>query len=99
MAHATLGLRIREELERILRDQPTPQVRITAAPDDALAIDPLLPDDAGISLSLEEDHSIARGQVHLRFGENEREIDIQSLLDEIREAVAGFFQEARKETA
>ena len=103
IAMDTLGLRISEMLEQELATHGAQPVRLATAPNSARTLSSLLPEGQAMPLDIEEDDTLAEGQVHLRFGtQSEREIDLQEVLDGISTAVDAFFQETTqtlKETA
>jgi len=103
VAMDTLGLRIADMLQQQVATHGEQPVRIVSAPGSADALRGLLPEGAAMPLDIEEDDTLAAGQVHIRFGDQaEREIDLQDVLDGIGTAVDAFFQDASqtlKETA
>ena len=48
-------------------------------------------------VSVQEDPSLTAGQVSMRIGAGEREIDTQRLLMSVRDAVDAFFYQINKE--
>lgn len=99
MARQSLGARLAEQLHEIAREHGRRPVEIVAAPADMAALQDLAGVDTSLTLTLSEEPSLAEGQVFLRFGECEREIDLADLLQGLGETVAGYFEETRKETA
>lgn len=103
LAMDTLGLRVADLLQQEIETHGRQPVQILTAPGSAGALRAILPDDEILTIEIEEDETLAEGQVHLRLGTAaEREIDLQDVLAGIGAAVEGFFQEASealKETA
>jgi flagellar assembly protein FliH len=97
MARQGLGLQVREALLAALtRDHP-PDAMISARPDTLEAIRRALPDPAPMPLRLQPDPTLADGQVILRIGQREQEINNEALLTQIRDAMAAFFATEPKE--
>lgn len=94
MAHDTLGARVTEMLREEIAAHGRQPVRLTTAPDSAPALRAILPEDAPLPVEIDESPTFAPGQVQIRFGESsEREIDLGEVLEGIRTASEGFFQE------
>ncbi len=97
LARQGIGLQVREALMAALtRDQPQEAI-ISARPDTLEAIRRAIPDPAPMPLRLQSDPDLAEGQVILRIGHREQEINIDALLIQIRNAVAAFFATEPKE--
>lgn len=95
LAIDTLGPRVAELLQQEVATHGRQTVHIITAPGSAGALRAILPDDEVLQIEIEEDETLAEGQVHLRLGTaTEREIDLQEVLAGIGTAVEGFFQEA-----
>ena len=103
LARETIGLRVVEILKSEIAAQERQPVRLVTAPGQSDALRNILPDENTLPLVIEEDTSLAEGQVHLRFASGAgRELDINKVLAGIATAVKGFFHEAKhrfKETA
>lgn len=99
LAHETLVPRVAELLHELAREQGRRSVEIAAAPDDMVRLEHLLENEPEIDASLVEDDTLASGQIYLRFGEAEQEIDLPATLDDITTAVSGFFEEHQQERA
>ena len=65
-------------------------------PDDMTRMEILVEAMPDMQITLRPDDTLARGQLYLRFGETEEEIDLKSVLQAIEQAVAGFFEENKK---
>jgi flagellar assembly protein FliH len=86
-------------LHELARDQGRRSVEIAAAPDDMARLGHLLENEPDIEAALVEDDTLGSGQIYLRFGDAEREIDLSATLDGIDAAVAGFFDQHLQERA
>jgi len=96
LAQESLGPRIAEMLDELARDQGRRAVTITASPDDAPRIAHLLEARPDIGATLTEDDTLGPGQVSLRFGEAEHEIDLAEVLAGIDAAILGFFDQTQQ---
>ncbi|WP_226625734.1 ABC transporter ATP-binding protein [Alloyangia pacifica] len=99
MLHETLGLHLRDQLTALAQEIAHRAVVIAVAPGTSARIAPLLEQDFGFPLRLEEDETLAEGQADLRFGETERQIDLSGLLEEVTRAVEGFAHDTRRNAA
>lgn len=97
IAHQTMGIRVIEQLREMARDQGSQKVLITVAPANRAAMEALLTEEFSFPLSVIEEPSLGEGQVYLKFGEAERQIDLDEVLNGIEQAVAAFFHENQKE--
>lgn len=95
----TLGLHLREQLVAMAQEIAHREVLIAVAPGTAPQVAPLLEQEFGFPLRLEEDATLAEGQADLRFGDTEKQIDLSGLLQEVSQAVEGFTHENRRNTA
>lgn len=91
LARASLAPRIAEMLHDHARAVGRQPIEIAAAPEDLPRLEHLTGD--GIEITLVADDTLAAGQVYLRFGESEAEIDLPGVLAGITAAVSGFFDE------
>lgn len=62
-------------------------------------IAPLLPEIENVELIIDEDPALSDGQARLHLDDGGIEIDLTTLIDDIREAIAAFVFETRKETS
>jgi len=99
VAQETLGARLVEVLQQLAKSQGTGPVELVTAPANATALQGLLSDDPAMPISIIEEQSLADGQIFIRFGNTEHEIDLTQVLQGLDLAVTGFFEENRKETA
>ncbi|WP_099824763.1 hypothetical protein [Oceaniglobus indicus] len=97
LLHDTLGHRIVQEVESMADSAADLPVDLMISPHDAPAIRPVVEDVKTLPLRLIEEQSIAPGQMFLRVGNTEREVDLTGVLDSIAESVASLDQ-MNKET-
>ncbi len=98
-AHDTLGLRLSGMLLDMAREHGEQPVEIVTAPESVAVIESVLTGELPVPVSVVEDSSLAGGQVHIRVGSAEREIDMSEVLREIERAMSGFIEENQKEIA
>ena len=99
LAHQSLPDRVAQEVESIIDRMGEHAIEIRAAPADIDAIEALLNDQPIGNVHVLPEASLAEGQVGIRLGDSEREIDLQDVLNGIERAVTGFFDANHKETA
>ena len=97
LAQESLGPRLAEMLYDLARDQGRLNVEIASSPDDAPRLAHLLEADPAIEATLVEDDTLGSGQVYLRFGEVEHEINLAEVLTGIDTAIRGFFDQHQHE--
>lgn len=90
LARATLGHHIAEQLEKLSAEIGKVEVEIAVAPDKVAAIGTLLDRDFGFPIRLVGDDTLAEQQADIRFGRQERQIDLGDLIASVTEAVMGF---------
>lgn len=93
---ASIGIRVVEQLSDMARTVGTQKVEIVAALPDVDAVNGLLTRDFGFPIEVTEDATLAQGQVFLRMAQDERQIDMDSVLTGIREAVAALMEESER---
>ncbi|MDT8325873.1 MAG: flagellar biosynthesis protein [Roseovarius sp.] len=99
LSQETLAPRLIETLHDIAREHGRQKVEIAAAPGDVGLLEGLTEEISDLPIGLTEDTSLASGQVYLRFGEHEQQIDLQDVLQGIDRALSGFFEQNRKAIA
>lgn len=97
LARQGIGLHVRDALMAALTRDHAQEAIIAACPDSLEAIRRAIPDPAPLPLRLQPDPALADGQVILRIGQREQEINIDALLTQIHDAVAAFFATETKE--
>lgn len=99
LAYDTLGARVVEQLEQIARSGMSQPVEIVTAPSNLEALETLLAGHEELPAVLRPEPSLGDGQVHIRFGTSEHEIDLDSVLTDIGTAMTGFISQTQKESA
>lgn len=99
LARQSLGPRVVERLEELAREGLEQPFQIVTAPANLEALEGLLSDREDLPAVLRAEPSLGDGQVHIRFGATEHEIDLDSVLAEISAAMTGFLFKPQKESA
>lgn len=89
----SIGVRVIDQLTEMARDHGTQRVEIACAAADFDKINAMLAGDFGFPVAAVADDTLAQGQVFLRMAQEERQIDMESVLAGIRGAVAGVLEE------
>ena len=97
LVHETLGLQIVEQLTELAREQEPIDVKICVSSEDLQTVQALLPENLTFPVGLVTDPKSAPGQCQISFGERERQIDVNDVLDNLSQALAGFVHQSRKE--
>lgn len=90
-ARAALPHLILEQVSDLARKCSDSPVYLTVAPASREALLSVLPQDAGMPLEIREEVTLAEGQVFLRLGDCERQIDTARAAREILDSVETFF--------
>lgn len=97
LARDTIGLRVIEELSNLSGEQMSQPIHLNVAPTDAELIGQMVEAANAPPITIVPDDTLAQGQLHFRFGQNEKMIDLSTVQTGIAEAVSGFFDEQEKE--
>ncbi|WP_425044964.1 ABC transporter ATP-binding protein [Primorskyibacter sp. S87] len=89
-----LGQHLVEQLSEIAQEEVEQPVFLHVPAGMAGALRPVLVKEVSMPLRVTEDAALGAGQVHIRVGDVEREIDAEHLLNSIREAVAAFIYQS-----
>ncbi|WP_322867069.1 hypothetical protein U5922_013320 [Aquicoccus sp. G2-2] len=93
VARKSLAPRIAEELGKLAGEAGQVPVEIVAAPENAALLHTLIDAEQTLPLLLIEEPTLGEGQVFLRFGEAEQQIDYAGVLKGMTTAVEAFFDE------
>jgi len=99
LSRNTLAPRLAEILQEKVRDHGRQTIVIAVAPSDLTRIETLIEALPDLEIALTQDNTLASGQIFLRFGETEEEINLDSVVRAIDHAISGFFEENRKAIA
>ena len=95
LAQESLAPRLAEMLHDLARSEGRQAIEIAAAPADMARLARLLEGRPDLEATLAEDDTLGAGQLYLRFGEAEHEIDLPAVIAGIDAAVTGFFEETQ----
>ncbi len=90
IARATLGAAVVAEIQAEAGRLASAPVELEVAPANRAAVEAALGAEPALPVTLREEPSLADGQVHFRFGAEERALDLEALLGAIRALVADF---------
>ena len=96
IAQGTLGAHISEQLKDLAADQVGQGIQILVSTENRETVADLVEQQAGIAAEIVADAELGPGQAYVRFGDKERQIDLDEVLSGIKKAVAGFFHETEK---
>ncbi len=99
LARQSLGQQIIEEIEALARQQGPQPVELVTAPENTLTLETILSEKLSMPVTITEEATLGEGQAYLRFGSQEREIDLSGVLEGIEGKVAAFYEENQRETA
>lgn len=97
MAARSLGAQITEQLHQLLQDQGDALVEIAVAPAKCAIVEGLLNDQAAIPFVVVAEPALSDGQVYLRAGQSEREINLDAVLEGISNGLEAFFHTLEQE--
>lgn len=95
LARESLAPRLAEMLQDLARSEGRRTIEIAAAPADMARLSRLIEGLPDPGATLAEDDTLGAGQLYLRFGETEHEIDLPAVIAGIDAAVTGFFEETQ----
>lgn len=90
IAKETLGIRIVSEVMNITRDHSNIKIDLIMSPESRTKLQSLGLKDLQVLANLLEDNSLTDGQVFIKFGQEERSIDLDSLITDIDLIISEF---------
>ena len=90
IARATLGAAVVAEIQAEAGRLASAPVEIEVSPANRAAVEAALGAEPALPVTLREQPALADGQVHFRFGAEERALDLEALVGAIRALVADF---------
>lgn len=97
-AQQSLGMRIIEEVMDMVKGRTEGKLILTMSPESRTRLEPLFQDNLPMPATLRDDDSLGQGQVFLKFDQDERNIDLDGLIEDIRTALSGFFESNRRQS-
>lgn len=99
LAHQHLPDRVAEVVTALVAEQGKHQAVVQACAKDIPALEDLLSHDPEMDVTLDQDETLTEGQVRIKLGQTERELDLSAVLEGLEHAVSNFFNDEIKETA
>lgn len=97
IAAQSLGPQIMEQLDVLMKDQSDALVEIAVSPEKQTIVEALLNEQDAIPFTVVVEPALSGGQVYLRAGQSEREINLDAVLEGISTAIEAFFHTAEQE--
>ncbi|MDB5661062.1 MAG: flagellar biosynthesis protein [Cypionkella sp.] len=97
LARETLAQVVLDSLMPMAEKQADTPVTLVLNPAARPAVEALLEKATGLALTLSEEPSLSEGQVYLKFGDVETQINLDRATAEITAAVRGFFEIPQQE--
>ncbi|MDO9525305.1 MAG: flagellar biosynthesis protein [Gemmobacter sp.] len=97
IARASLPHMVAETLMPFAEMAAEAPIRVHLHPSSRLSVEELLGTDPGLPLILIEESSLSPGQVWIRLGDQETQIDLDGALTAIRTVLDDFFSAAKKD--
>lgn len=99
LAHQHLPDRVAEVVTALVAEQGKHEAVVQACAKDIPALEDLLSHDPEMDVTLDQDETLTEGQVRIKLGQTERELDLSAVLEGLEHAVSNFFNDEIKETA
>lgn len=97
IAERALGLQILEHLTELVAAQGSTTIEIAVAPEISEAIEALLEEKANVPFVVAPEPALTGGQVYLRTGGAEREVNLDQVLEGINAAIDAYFHTIEEE--
>ena len=97
ISRQSIGMQVMEELSAIIQENADTQVLLTTSPGNYEAVSEILPKDVNFPVDVVRDAGLGDGQIRFQFGNRERQIDLNEVLNTVSRAFEGFTYETRKE--
>ena len=97
IAHQTIGAHVVEQIESMALGQINQPVEIAVAPQNEQLIKALAGEAISEPFSVVVEPSMGAGQVFVRIGQKEREVNLDAAITDVAGAVDAFFHDQREE--
>lgn len=97
IAEQSLAPQIMDQVNTLIKDQSGSILEIAVAPENHAAVEKLLQDQAADPFVLTAEPALSGGQVYLRVGKTEREINLDAVLEGVSTAIEAFFHTAEQQ--
>ncbi len=99
MVQGTLGGHVMEQLNELASNGADIPVELVISPENRPALEKLVENAEGLPLEIVDEPSLGSGQVFIRLGETETEIDLDNVISGFAGALDGFFDFNDKDVA
>lgn len=97
LLQSALSSQILEQVKTLLGDQTGQKVVITVHPKNVGPVRNVLADGLPEPFEIIGDDSLGEGQAFFRFGPKERQVDLDSVIQQVSKAMTAFFHETSRE--
>lgn len=95
----TLGTHILEQVQAMLNDQLKQPVEIVVNPKNISSVEQVIGSNLVEPFQIKGEISLGEGQAFIHVGKGERQVDLDTVLADLSQAVGAFFHEASQEDA
>ncbi|WP_424942659.1 flagellar biosynthesis protein [Aliiroseovarius crassostreae] len=88
----TIGQAIVEEILPLAADAADCPIEVVTHPAGRATLEEFLSQNISVPLSIVEEGTLVEGQVHIRMGNTEKQIDLSGAVHRIGEAIAGLYE-------
>ena len=96
LAADNLAQTIVDEVLSVGETQTGAEIEIVISPTNRPALEQLLETQNSLDITIIDEPSMAEGLAYLRFGQTEKQIDLESVLSGFSQSVEGFFEQQEK---
>ncbi len=99
MVRNALGAHILEQVQAMLNDQLKRPVEIVVNPKNIETVERIVGSKLSEPFEIAGETSLGEGQAFVRIGDGERQVDLDTVITELSNAVEAFFHETSQESA
>lgn len=96
LARETLSQTVVDEILSATEAQTKAGIQIIISPTNRPSLEHLLDAQDSLDVEIVEEPSMADGQAYLRFGDTEKQVDLDSVLSSFSQSVEGYFEQQKK---
>ncbi|MGJ8543988.1 MAG: flagellar biosynthesis protein [Sulfitobacter sp.] len=97
VAQETLGQHVVEQIQKLVTSQGSDAIEIAVSPASKMKIETVLEGKSSPPFAIVAEPALTEGQVYIRVGSAEREVDLDAVIDGISKAFDAFFHDISKE--
>lgn len=98
MAQASIGPLVADQIVEMADTQSSIPIELVVGPMNVRALEKLSLGQDSLPLTVIEEESLGDGQIFIRIGDSETQVDLDGVLDGFSSALDGFFETEDKET-